>query len=323
VTKEGIEMPDISGSSVLVAGGSGLIGSHTVDYLTEEDVAKIIVFDKFMNEKNLIKARDSKKVEVIQGDISNPEDIEKALKGVDFVFHFAGMLLLSSAKNPRECLINNIHGMYNLLETLVKHKVKRLVYSSSISIYGSSKDKVLMKEDYPLRNKTMYGASKIVGEQFCRVFNDMAGLNYMALRYSSVYGPRQHYEGVYPRLMLHSLDRIENGLPPQIEGKGDEVQDFIYVEDVAEANILALKSDISDEAVNIVEEAPTTVNELIQTLIDLTNPGLNIEYLSAPQKVFVPYRWFSGEKARKLLGFKPKTDLKTGLKKMIEWRKEF
>lgn len=315
-------MPDISGSSILVTGGSGLIGSHTVDYLLEEDVARIIVLDKFVNEKNLNKVRDSKKVKVIQGDISNPQDIEDAVKGVDFAFHFAGMLLLSSAKNPRECLINNIQGMFNLLETLVKHKIKRLIYSSSISIYGSSREKVLMNEDYPLRNKTMYGASKIVGEQFCRVFGDMAGLNYMALRYSSVYGPRQHYEGVYPRLMLHTLDRIEKGLPPQIEGKGDEVQDFIYVEDVAEANIRALKSDISDEAVNIVKEEPTTVNELVQTLIDLTDPGLRIEYLPAPEKVFVPYRWFSGEKARRLLGFRPKTDLKTGLKRLIEWKKE-
>ena len=315
-------MPDISGSSVLVTGGSGLIGSHTVDYLVEENVARIIVFDKFINEKNLIKARKSKKVEIIQGDISSSEDVEKALKGVDFAFHFAGMLLLSAAENPRECLINNINGMFNLLEAFVEHDVKKLVYSSSISIYGSSKEKILMKEDYPLRNRTMDGASKIVGEQFCRVFNDMTGLNYLALRYSSVYGPRQHYEGVYPRLIMHSLDRIGKGLPPQIQGRGDEVQDFIYVEDVAEANILALKSDVNDEAINIVEERPTTVKDLIQTLIAVTDPGLEIEYLPAPDKVFVPYRWFSGEKARELLGFKPKTDLKTGLGKLIEWKRQ-
>jgi len=315
-------MPDISGSSVLVTGGSGLIGSHTVDYLVEEDVARIIVFDKFINEKNLIKARKSKKVEIFQGDISNSVDVDKALKGIDFVFHFAGTLLLTSAKNPRECLINNINGMFNLMEAFVEHDVKKLVYSSSISIYGSSKEKILMKEDYPLRNRTMYGASKIVGEQFCRVFNDMAGLNYLALRYSSVYGPRQHYEGVYPRLVMHSLDRIEKGLSPQIEGRGDEVQDFIYVEDVAEANILALKSDVNDEAVNIVKEEPTTVKELIETLIAITDPGLEIEYLPAPDRVFVPYRWFSGEKAREVLGFTPKTDLKTGLGKLIEWKRQ-
>ena len=315
-------MPDISGSSVLVTGGSGLIGSHTVDYLVEEDVARIIVFDKFINEKNLIKARKSKKVEVIQGDISNSLDVDKALEGIDFLFHFAGTLLLTSAKNPRECLINNINGMFNLMEAFVEHDVKKLVYSSSISIYGSSKEKILMKEDYPLRNRTMYGASKIVGEQFCRVFNDMVGLNYLALRYSSVYGPRQHYEGVYPRLIMHSLDRIEKGLSPQIEGRGDEVQDFIYVEDVAEANILALKSDVNDEAINIVKEEPTTVKELIETLIAITDPGLEIEYLPAPDRVFVPYRWFSGEKAREVLGFTPKTDLKTGLGKLIEWKRQ-
>jgi UDP-glucose 4-epimerase len=144
----------------------------------------------------------------------------------------------------------------------------------------------------------------------------------LALRYSSVYGPRQHYEGVYPRLIMHSLDRIEKGLSPQIEGRGDEVQDFIYVEDVAKANILALKSDVNDEAMNIVKEEPTTVKELIETLIAITDPGLEIEYLPAPDRVFVPYRWFSGEKARKVLGFKPKTDLKTGLAKLIEWKRQ-
>jgi UDP-glucose 4-epimerase len=289
----------------------------------EENVSKIIVFDRFINEKNLIKARKSKKVKIIQGDISDPEDVEKALEEVDFVFHFAGTLLLSSAKSPRECLRNNINGMFNLMEAFVEHDVKKLVYSSSISIYGSSKKKILMKEDYPMHNRTMYGASKIVGEQFCRVFNDMTGLNYLALRYSSVYGPRQHYEGVYPRLIMHSLDRIEKGLPPQIQGRGDEVQDFIYVEDVAEANILALKSDVNDEAINIVQEKPTTVKELIQTLIAITDPSLEIEHLPAPEKVFVPYRWFSGDKARELLGFNPKTDLKTGLGKLIQWKRQF
>jgi len=177
-----------------------------------------------------------------------------------------------------------------------------------------------MKEDYPLNNRTMYGAGKIVGEQFCRVFHDMAGLSYLALRYSSVYGPRQHYEGLYPRLIMESLDRIEKGLPPRIEGKGEEIQDFVYAEDVAKANLLALKSDIDDEAFNIVSGRPTTVKELTQTLLDLTNPKLKIEFLPRTGKVSVPFRWFSGLKAKELLRFKPETDLKTGLKKLIEWR---
>ncbi len=314
-------MPDIAGSTVLVTGGSGLIGSHTVDRLVKEDVKKIIVFDKAINERNLSEAVKSKKVKIVQGDIFNPEEVKKASKGVDYVFHFAGMLLLPSAKNPRGALRDNIIGMFNLLETLTKQKMKRFVYSSSISIYGSSQKKVLMKEDYPLNNRTMYGAGKIVGEQFCRVFHDMTGLNYVALRYSSVYGPRQHYEGLYPRLIMESLDRIEKGLPPRLEGKGEEIQDFVYVEDVANANVLALKSDIDDEAFNIVSGRPATVKELIQTLIRLTDPKSKIEFLPRTRKVSVPFRWFSGEKARKLLKFEPETDLRAGLGKLIEWRK--
>ena len=314
-------MRDISGSTVLVTGGSGLVGSHTVDALIKEDVKRIIVFDKVINERNLSEARKSKKVKIVQGDIFDPEEVKRASRGADYVFHFAGMLLIPSSKDPRGALRDNIIGMFNLLEILTKQKIKRFVYSSSISIYGSSKKRVLMREDYPLNNRTMYGAGKIVGEQFCRVFHDMTGLNYVALRYSSVYGPRQHYEGLYPRLIMESLDRIEKGLSPRLEGRGEEVQDFVYAGDVAEANLLALKSDIDDEAFNIVSGRPTTVRELIQTLLDLTKPELKIEFLPRTGRVSVPFRWFSGEKARKLLKFRPRTDLSAGLERLIQWRK--
>ena len=315
-------MPDISGSTVMVTGGSGLIGSHTVDSLIHEDVKKIIVFDKMIHDRNLANARKSRKVKIIQGDIFNPQDVKKAVKGVDYVFHFAGMLLLPAAKDPRGCLRDNIIGMFNLLEILVKQQIKKLVYSSSVSIYGSSKKKVFMGEDYPFNNRTMYGAGKIVGEQFCRVFHEMTGLPYLSLRYSSVYGPRQHHEGLYPRLIMDSLDLIEKGYPPQIQGKGREVQDFIYVGDVVDANLLALKSNIDDEAFNIASGKPTTVKELIQTLIHLTNPKLQIDFQPISGKVFVPFRRFSIEKAKRLLKFKPKTDLRTGLKHLIQWKRQ-
>lgn len=314
-------MTDIRGSKVLVTGGSGLIGSHTVDKLIKMDVEKVIVFDKYINQENLAHASNSNKVEIVQGDIFDIDRMKSILEGVDYVFHFAGMLLLSAAKNPRGCLRDNINGMYNLLEVITQKKIKKLVYASSVSIYGSSKDNVPMTEDHPLRNRTMYGASKIVGEQFCRVFHDMAGLDYVALRYSSVYGPRQHYEGLYPRLIMESLDRIDRGLSPQIMGKGDEVQDFVYVEDVAEANLKALTSDVTDEAINVAYGKPKTVKELIETLLRLTNPDLTTEFLPSEGKVFVPYRTFSIEKAKGLLGFEPVTSLEEGLKALIGWKK--
>ncbi len=313
-------MTDISGGSVLVTGGSGLVGSHTVDRLIEEDVARIVVFDKVINEQNLARAAKSDKVSLVEGDISNVAAVDKALDGIDFVFHFAGLLLLPSKENPAACLADNINGMFKLLELILKHKVQRLVYSSSVSIYGSSRQKVSMAEDYPFNNRTMYGASKIIGEQFCRVFNEMRGLNYVALRYSSVYGPRQHYQGLYPRLIMQALDRMAQGLPPQIEGRGEEIQDFIYVGDVAEANMLALKSDVSDAAFNIASGRPTTLKELIQSLVELVDPSLKIQFLPAPQSVLVPYRWFAVDKAREMLGFSAKTDLKTGLQSLLEWQ---
>jgi UDP-glucose 4-epimerase len=292
-----------------------------VDKLIKRHVKKVIVFDKYINQENLAKHLDSDKVEIIQGDIFDIGRVKRALEGIDYVFHFAGMLLLSAAKNPRGCLRDNINGMYNLLEVVTQRKIKKLIYASSVSIYGSGNDNLPMTEDHPLRNRTIYGASKIMGEQFCRVFHDMAGLDYVALRYSSVYGPRQHYEGLYPRLIMQSLDRIKGGLPPQIKGKGDEVQDFVYVEDVAEANLRALSSRVTDDAINIAYGRPTTVKELIETLLRLTNPDLAIEFQPSEEKVFVPYRRFSIEKARRLLGFEPVTSLEKGLEALIRWKK--
>lgn len=313
---------DISGSTVLVTGGAGLVGSHTVDMLLAENVGNIIVFDRVINEANLGNAMRSPKVRIIQGDIFSRKDVEGATKGVDFVLHLAAILLLSSAKNPRRCLRDNIDGTYNLLDIISKGRVKKLVFASSIAVYGDSQREVLMTEDYPFNNRSMYGASKIIGEQFCRIFQDMIGLRYIALRYSSVYGPKQHWQGLYPGLIMRALARIEMGLPPQIKGNGNEVQDFVYVGDVARANVLALKSSVDDEAINIASGKATTLKELIDILIDLTNPGLNIEFLPIQEKTFNASRWISVEKARRLLGFEATTDLKTGLKRLIEWRQQ-
>lgn len=311
-------MTSISGSAVLVTGGSGLIGSHTVDRLLQEDVDRIVVFDKTINKNNLAGAMLSNRVRTIEGDIANPTVLGKVLEGVDFVFHFASLLLLECQRAPAKCLLQNINGTFFLLDEMIKQKAKRLVYSSSVSVYGSSTDEAVMHEDYPLRNRTMYGASKISGEQFCRVFFEMFGLKYIALRYSSVYGPRQSPEGLYPRLIMHALERIEKGLEPQIRGKGNEVQDFVYIEDVVEANILALKSDVSDLAINIASGVPTTVRELIMTVIELTKPGTRIEFLPASGESIVPYRKFSVKKANDILAWKSKVDLKNGIKKLLE-----
>jgi UDP-glucose 4-epimerase len=315
-------MPDISGSSVLITGGSGLVGSHTMDRLLKEDVDRIVIFDKFINRANLSQVMTSDRVKIIQGDMADPSAVEAALQGIDFVFHFAGLLLLPSKENPVACLSENINGMFHLLDLMIKHQVKRLVYSSSVTIYGSSKEKVIMDEDYPFRNRTMYGAGKIVGEQFCRVFNEMHGLNYIALRYSSVYGPRQHYQGLYPRLIMQSLDRMAQGKPPQIPGSGEEVQDFVYVGDVAEANLLAMTSEEGDLALNIASGRPTSVKELIEVLIDVFSPGMETEYLPATGQSIVPYRWFAVDRAKEVLNWSPQTDLRTGLQKLIDWQRQ-
>lgn len=312
---------DIGGSTVLVTGGAGLIGSHTVDRLLKEDVGEIIVFDRLINEDNLSIARQSKRVQVRQGDIYEAGAMDAAVQGADFVFHFAAMLLLPSARDPVASLKTNLIGTYRLLEAIGKHHIRKLVFGSSISIYGGSKDRVLMTEDYPFKGRSIYGATKIAAEQFCRVFHDTIGLRYLSLRYSSVYGPRQHLEGAFTGLIMRAIDRIRQGLPPQVEGEGDSVQDFIYVGDVAEANIQALKSDANDEAINIASGVPTTERELVQAIIDVVSPGLAIETLPARPNAYAPSRWVSVDKATRLLGFEAKTGLREGLKQVFEWRR--
>jgi UDP-glucose 4-epimerase len=210
---------------------------------------------------------------------------------------------------------------YALMELALDLGIKKIAYASSVSMYGTPETDHPVTEEAPLLNRTVYGACKIAVEQLCRALKEMRGLNYVALRYCSVYGPRQHTDGLYPRLILKTLADIHKHQISQIEGTGDEVQDFIYVGDVANANVLALEVDVSDEAYNIVSGKPTTVRELLAMVCKLEGSKFNVEFVPRPGKEIVAYRRFNGEKARRELGFVPKIDLEEGLRRMLSWAK--
>jgi UDP-glucose 4-epimerase len=314
-------MSGISGSAVLVTGGSGLIGSHTVEHLLTRGVREVVLYDRYLNPENLREVRERADVSIVEADLTDLAALRKAMERVDFVVHLGGLLLLPAMRNPREALLVNINGTYDLLELALDIGVKKVVYASSVSVYGTPDTDQPISENGPFLNRTIYGAGKIAGEQFCRVLTEMRGLNYVALRYSSVYGPRQHQDGLYPRLILGALADLKAGRTPRIEGTGNEVQDFVYVEDVARANALALENPVSDTAYNIVSGVPVTVKELIETVLRIEGYPPHVEFVPRPGKELVSYRRFNGEKARRELDFAPEVGLEEGLSHLIAWAK--
>lgn len=303
---------DISGSRLLVTGGSGFIGSHLVDLLTQEDVAQIVVFDKAIRHSNLTAALKSRKVKLTEGDIKNIADLREVMKDIDGVFHLAALPIGTSAQNPRACLEINVNGTFNVLEVAKEvSSPKKIVFSSASSVYGDTIE--TMDESHPLNAKTIYGASKIAGEFFLRAFYDMYSLDYTTLRYMNVYGPRQ--EG---GLVMNVLKRIKSGQPPVIFGDGTQSFDFIYVEDIAAANIAAMKSQVTDEVFNVGSGTEATVKEVVELLLELTGSNLKPEF-KLDEKVPMQRRVGSNEKAAKFLNFRASVSLKDGLKRVIDW----
>lgn len=313
---------DIRGGRIAVIGGAGLIGSHIVEALTREDVAEILVFDNFMRGRraSLALAERDPRVKVIEGDLRRMDDLRGALAGKDFAFHLAASWLLECVERPREAVENNMLGTYNVLEACRDAKIRRLVFSSSASVYGNALA-VPMTEEHPFNNRTLYGATKIAGEQLCRAFHEMYRLNYIGLRYMNVYGPRQDYRGAYVAVIMKILDRIDQGQPPLVYGDGSQSYDFVYVEDTARANVCALKADVVDEFFNVGMGTRTTILEITKLLLDLTGSPLQPKF--EPQgQTFVTHRIGSTEKAERLLGFRATVPLRDGLRRLIDWRRK-
>jgi UDP-glucose 4-epimerase len=315
-------MADIKGKRILVVGGAGLIGSHVVDELTKEDVKSVIVYDNFCRgtTANLQEALKDPRVRIFEigGDINQTDILNAAMKESDCVVHLAALWLLQCYEFPRVAFDVNIRGTFNVLEACRDNGIKRLVYSSSASVYGDAV-KIPMTEDHPFNNRTFYGATKIAGEAMCRAFFERYKLPYVGLRYMNVYGARQDYKGTYVAVIMKILDRIDQGLPPVVYGDGSQSYDFIYVSDVAKANVCALKSDATDNFYNVGSGKKTSIKEVCDLLLELSGSKLKIQYEPAGQ-TFVTNRIGSTEKATRDLGFRYQIELREGLKRLMEWR---
>ncbi len=315
-------MTDIRGKRILVIGGAGFIGSHVVDELLREDVAEVIVYDNFVrgSRENLEESLRDPRVRIFEagGDILHTDILHAAVKESDHVVHLAALWLLQCYDYPRSAFDVNIRGTYNVLEACRDHKIGRLVYSSSASVYGDAVE-LPMTEDHPFNNRTFYGATKIAGEAMCRAFNDRNGLNYAGLRYMNVYGARQDYKGTYIAVIMKILDRLDQGEPPILYGDGSQAYDFIYVKDVARANVCALKADATDRFYNVGSGTRTSLRELTELILDITGSSQSIQYEPAG-KTFVTNRIGSTVNAERDLGFCTTIELRDGLNELIAWR---
>lgn len=314
---------ELQGKRVVVIGGAGLIGSHVVDELLKTEVKEVIVYDNFFRGSlaNLEEALRDPRVVVFPhgGDVLFPDILEKAMAGVDGVFHLAAVWLLQCHEYPQTAFEVNVRGTFNVIMAAIKQKVKRVVYSSSASVYGNALE-IPMAEDHPYNNFTFYGASKIAGEHFFKSLGQRYNLDWVGLRYMNVYGPRQDYKGAYTAVMHKVLDRIEQGLPPIVYGDGSQQYDFIHVVDTARANVLAMQAEVSGECYNVGRGIGTSIKELTELLLRLTGSGLEIQYEPAGL-TFVTNRIGSPEKAERDLGYKWTIGLEEGMASLIEWRR--
>ncbi len=313
------------GKKFVVIGGAGLIGSHTIDKLLKEDVKEILIYDNFVrgNYENIRNALKDPRVKIydIGGDILQVDILNSALKGYDGVFHFAALWLLQCHEFPRSAFDVNIKGTFNVMEACVKQNIKKLVYSSSASVYGDA-DYEPMDENHRFNNKNFYGATKIACEAMLRAYHHRYNLDYVGLRYMNVYGPRQDYKGAYIAVIMKMLDDIDKGNSPTIIGDGSEAFDFIAVEDCAMANICAMKSNISDENYNVGTGIRTSLKELAELILKITNANLSINYQKRNQNTFVKNRIGCPIKAQNDINFISSINLEDGLQRLIDWRKQ-
>ena len=314
---------DVKGKKILVIGGAGLIGSHTVDQLLNEDVKEVLIYDNMTRGaiSNLSNALKDTRVRIygVGGDVTQTDILKSALEGVDGVFHFAALWLLQCHEYPESAFSVNIQGTFNVMQTCVAMGVKRLVYSSSASVYGDAMTEP-MAEDHPFNSKNFYGATKIAGEAMLRAYYHRYGLEYVGLRYMNVYGPRQDYKGAYIAVIMKMLDAIDSGESPTILGDGSEAFDFVSVEDCARANVCAMKADTADEFYNVGTGDRTSLKELAEMLLELTGSDQRISYAPASQATLVRNRIGCPKKASDEIGYRAKISLREGLQQLIDWR---
>ena len=316
-------MSILEGARVIVTGGAGNVGSHVVDGAIAAGAREVVALDALVRgvPENLHAALATGKARLEQMDIRDRDAVRQALVGADVVFHQAALRWTRCQEEPRDCEEVMVEGTFNVLEAAAAAKVKRVVLASSAVVYGEPR-RLPIDEDQPLNGKTIYGAAKVANEQLARAFAHLHGLPVVALRYFNVYGPRMDIRSKYTEVMIKWLDRIDRGEPLLINGDGSASADYIYIADVARANLLACDVPVTDAIVNVCSGVETPLRELAALLLRLTGKDVGIELRPQPAGALPARRVGDPTRAAELLGFRAETDLEDGVTRLIEWRKE-
>jgi UDP-glucose 4-epimerase len=311
----------IAGERFLVTGGAGTIGSTIVDQLVAAGAGEIVVLDNFVRGRpeNLISARESGVVTLVSGDIRDRDLVGSLMRGIDVVFHQAAIRITQCATEPRLALEVLVDGTYEVVEAAAAAGVRKVVAASSASVYGLADEFPTSERQHPYANDTLYGAAKTFNEGLLRSFHAMRGLDYVALRYFNVYGPRMDIYGLYTEVLIRWMERIESGKPPLILGDGLQTMDFVFTEDIARANVLAAASGVTDDVFNIGSNTETSLVELAEALQHVMGSRLPLEF-GPPRGINgVTRRLADISRAAEHLGWKPEVTLDEGLRRLVAW----
>ncbi|MGW7528391.1 SDR family NAD(P)-dependent oxidoreductase [Streptomyces sp. NPDC054783] len=315
-------MSSVRGKKILVTGGAGTIGSNLVDLLAEGGAREIVVLDNLVRGRraNLAQALPSGVVEIVEGDVRDAATVRKVTEGADLVFHLAAIRITQCAEEPRLANEVLVDGTFNVLEAAAEAGVAKVIASSSASVYGMAETFPTTERHHPYNNDTFYGAAKAFNEGMLRSFHAMYGLDYVALRYFNVYGPRMDIHGLYTEVLIRWMERIEAGEPPLILGDGTQTMDFVDVRDIARANVLAAGSDLTDEVFNVASGTETSLKELAEGLLEAMG-AQGLEPVHGPARAVngVTRRLADTSQAAERLGFTARIDLRTGLRDLVEW----
>lgn len=310
---------NLEGGRFAVVGGAGFVGSHVVEQLLEAGAAEVRVLDNLVrgSRSNLEAVASDPRLRIVEGSMLQLDTVEDIIDGVDGVFLLAALWLGECNADPKAGVEVNLKGTLNVLQACVKSGVGRVVFSSSASVYGDAVEEP-MTEEHPLNNRTVYGATKVAGEHILRAFHDLHGLDYIALRYMNIYGPRMDDRGTYVSVIIKVLQRLAAGEPPLIYGDGSQSYDFVYVTDVARANVLSMEADATDRCYNVGTGHKTSINDLVDALLRETGSGVRPEHRDAGP-MFVTNRVGDPTRARDDLGFEARVPLDEGLRSIVSW----
>jgi UDP-glucose 4-epimerase len=306
---------------ILITGGAGLIGSHIADLVAGQHPAEIVILDNFVRgrRENLAAAQALAPVTIVEGDIRDRAMLAETFEGVDIVFHQAAIRITQCAEEPRVAFDVLATGTLNVIEAAVRAGVRKLVAASSASVLGLAEHFPTREDHHPYNNRTIYGAAKSFNEALLRSYNEMYGLDYLALRYFNVYGPRMDVFGVYTEVLIRWMERIDSGLAPIIMGDGTQTMDFVHVRDIARANVLAAQSRLTDDVFNVASGTETSLNELARKLLAVMGSTLEPVHQPARKVNSVTRRLADTSKARERLGFSAGIGLDDGLRELVAW----